>query len=393
MARIEELNDRSNGMWRIIGRLSPQQHSAEPRKFDFVDALRGWAILAVILVHAGGAVTAASSWLLTLMSAGARGVQLFYVASAFTLCLSWESRAGHERRPLRNFYLRRIFRIVPMFYVAIAAYVLLYGLEPRYYAPDGVRWFYVPLTAMFLNGFHPATITSVVPGGWSIVVEMTFYLVLPLLVTRCRSLGSLGLLLAASIAAAFVWVRVVYALYLHTYPPDQSYLVDTLAVLGFPSQFPVFVMGMLVFWCYRRPDYWKTAVTIGVILAAAWIATRLPFTLTSVTETLAMHLPIGALLALFALVITRYPLPLVVNPLVTWMGTLSFSMYLTHFAVIDAFKAIGLSQRFGSGNVPAILHYALVVAATAGVSALCYRLIERPGIEAGRRLIDRLESA
>jgi len=39
-----------------------------------------------------------------------------------------------------------------------------------------------------------------------------------------------------------------------------------------------------------------------------------------------------------------------------------------------------------------LAHYLLVVAATAGVSSICYRFIERPGIAAGRRLIDRLES-
>ena len=53
----------------------------EPRKFAYIDALRGLAIMAVILVHSQGAVAPASPWLQVLTAAGARGVQLFYVAS------------------------------------------------------------------------------------------------------------------------------------------------------------------------------------------------------------------------------------------------------------------------------------------------------------------------
>jgi peptidoglycan/LPS O-acetylase OafA/YrhL len=68
-------------------------------------------------------------------------------------------------------------------------------------------------------------------------------------------------------------------------------------------------------------------------------------------------------------------------------------MYLTHFAVIEAFTALGLSSRLGGGNASALLHDLGVVAVTAGASWPCYRLIERPGIDAGRRLIERREAA
>ena len=91
------------------------------------------------------------------------------------------------------------------------------------WAPNGVEWYYVPLTALFLNGYHPEMVTSVVPGGWSIVVEMTFYLVLPLLATAIRSLPH------ANHAA---WgqprprsrsrVCVFRQIYLPMYPPSQA---------------------------------------------------------------------------------------------------------------------------------------------------------------------------
>ena len=153
----------------------------ETKKYDYIDALRGIAILGVMLVHSRGIVEPSSYILSKISSAGSRGVQLFYIASALTLFLSMSSRKKTERHPYICFFLRRFFRIAPAFYTAIIVYSLYYGLAPRYWAPNGIDWWYIPLTAMFLHGWHPETITSVVPGGWSIAFEMTFYLFVPYL--------------------------------------------------------------------------------------------------------------------------------------------------------------------------------------------------------------------
>ena len=100
----------------------------------------------------------------------------------------------------------------------------------------------------------------------------------------------------------------------------------------------------------------------------------------------------GGVFAVFALALGRFPTRVLVNPLLIWIGKLSFSMYLTHFAVLAGFRAIGVSAQFRIGDGSALLHYLLVVAATAGVSAISYRVVERPGIDFGRRLILRWES-
>ncbi|MEO8677587.1 MAG: acyltransferase [Vicinamibacterales bacterium] len=363
----------------------------EPKKFAFIDALRGLAILAVILVHAHGAVAADSAWLQELMAAGARGVQLFYIASALTLCLSWSARGAREDSPLRNFYLRRLFRIVPMFYLAIAVYLALYGLAPRYYAPNGVRWYYVPLTALFLNGFHPETITSVVPGGWSIVVEMTFYLVLPFLLRSVRSLGVLIALFLVSLLLAQIAGGAAYAIFRHSYPPEQLYLVDTLATLNFLSQFPVFVLGMIAYWFFMRPAAAAVGAWAGVALFAVWIVGWTSLRHVPFAAVLSQPIAMGAVFALLALALARRPVFALVNPLTIQIGKLSFGMYLSHFAVIDLFRAVGVSQAFGSGDVPAVLHYGAVVSVTAAISWVAHVTLERPGIGAGRRLIARLE--
>lgn len=91
------------------------------KKYDYIDALRGIAIALVVLVHASQSVKPLSDVLMRVMTEGARGVQLFYIASAITLCMSWSARREGDLRPVRDFYLRRIFRIAPMFYLGMAS--------------------------------------------------------------------------------------------------------------------------------------------------------------------------------------------------------------------------------------------------------------------------------
>jgi peptidoglycan/LPS O-acetylase OafA/YrhL len=66
--------------------------SSPARHFDHIDALRGYAILMVIAVHASQSFPDLPNSLAKILSQGARGVQLFFVTSALTLSMSWVAR-------------------------------------------------------------------------------------------------------------------------------------------------------------------------------------------------------------------------------------------------------------------------------------------------------------
>ena len=211
------------------------------RKYDYIDSIRGFAILGVVLVHSSQWVAPKSSILSQIASQGARGVQLFYIASALTLFLSMASRKEQqEENFILNFFIRRFFRIAPAFYLAIIAYTAYDGFSPRYWAPNGIEWWYVPLTVFFLNGWHPETITSVVPGGWSIAIEMTFYLFVPYLFLKLdgirKTLFAIFLSLIFSRIASF---SIIHFLSPH-YSNDQKYIVDNFSFLCFFLNFPFF---------------------------------------------------------------------------------------------------------------------------------------------------------
>ncbi|MDO9212803.1 MAG: acyltransferase [Methylococcales bacterium] len=366
------------------------------KKYKFIDALRGIAILGVILVHSSQAVAPTNSTLLWIMGEGARGVQLFYVASALTLCMSWFARSSREAFPVRNFYIRRFFRIAPMFYIAILAYIFLNGFSPSYWAPNGIEWWFILITATFLHGFHPETITSVVPGGWSIAVEMSFYLILPLLLLKIKSITSCLFFFAISLVLSYLNILIVPHIF--SYPDSQQYLVKNFAFLNFFGQLPVFIIGILGYFilCKQYPS--RQIAIIGgaffVIFLLAFLHPLLPLPSNFMVDMLLKvphHFIASTLFTVFAILLASWPTRLLVNRLTITVGQLSFSMYLTHFAILTIFSKMGFSGLFSKSNTASLLHFLCVVFVTTVVSFFFYKYIEKTGIVVGKRLIEKLE--
>ena len=61
------------------------------QKQGYIDAIRGWAILLVITCHTGGMFPELPYPIRKLTNFGWHGVQLFFLASAVTLCMSWHN--------------------------------------------------------------------------------------------------------------------------------------------------------------------------------------------------------------------------------------------------------------------------------------------------------------
>ena len=70
-------------------------------KYDYIDSLRGLAILGVIIAHTSQRVNPRGGFSSLLMAQGDKGVQLFFLVSALTLCFSLNFRKEQES----HFYL------------------------------------------------------------------------------------------------------------------------------------------------------------------------------------------------------------------------------------------------------------------------------------------------
>lgn len=147
-------------------------------RIDCLDSLRGLALVMVLAIHCSQSYKSTFGVSKLLAPYGSLGVQLFFIISGFTMLLTFGGR--YSARIVYAFYIRRIARIAPLFWIAIVGYLWIDGLGPRFWAPSGIHWSEIISTFLFLNGFMPQAVNAIVPGGWSIAVEMQFYCIFPI---------------------------------------------------------------------------------------------------------------------------------------------------------------------------------------------------------------------
>jgi peptidoglycan/LPS O-acetylase OafA/YrhL len=152
-----------------------------------LDVGRTLAVIGVIAVHLAPWMVTSPVWLDMLANLGQYGVQCFFVISAITISASLQhdaQRLSGTREVLRNFYVKRFARIAPLYYLAIIGYTVVdYALRLVHGHIQMPHDFSdVIFNLIFIHAWVPSAIDSVVPGGWSIGVEMFFYVIAPALV-------------------------------------------------------------------------------------------------------------------------------------------------------------------------------------------------------------------
>ncbi len=360
------------------------------QRYDYIDALRGWAILGVLLVHVWIWIGADSDFLTRLSSNGAYGVQLFYLISAFTLLLSIERHRQQDSVNWRDYFIRRFFRVAPLFYVAMMLYGPMWQFVPRYWMPEGIQPWHILTSLTFTHGWHPKSVNSIVPGGWSMSVEMTFYLIFPLLCFCVTTLPRSIIFLVIALVVGVVISDWAYQYYLNEVPERFSYIIKNFAYTYIPSaQICVFALGFVIFYLFKYEFFKPQSKTKGILFILLGLLLLLVF-----LYWLPLKIPgffvfsIGFTMMLIGL--RFYPILLLVNPIINAIGKLSYSLYLTHFGVIFIFKTY-LASYFQVLNkdTALLLAFSLVVIVSTLISMVSYRLIEQPGMNLAKKLTRR----
>ena len=359
------------------------------KKLDYVDALRGLAILCVIMVHTSqyGRFNV-PEMIANIIGQGARGVQLFYLASAFTLFLSFKNRLTREKFPIRNFFIRRFFRIAPMYYLGICYYLLQDGLGPRYWLGDETHITNLNIISnfTFLHGFYPYWITSLVPGGWSIGVEITFYAVLPLIFSRVKNLNQAFIFFIFSIFLNLILK--LFFMKFHLISDDR--LWSEYLFLYFPSQLPVFCLGILLYFIIIENESIRNISGKSILLFSGLIIAQLG---TGIQLFFPNHILFSIVFLLLAFAISSFRFILIVNPIVNYIGKISFSMYLVHIAVLHWLTQLNFIDYLDNGILNYIARFSIVAVLTILFASILYTKIEVPFQEFGKRIIGRIEKS
>ncbi len=186
----------------------PGRQAPEKGHIPVLDGVRAVAVLIVICFHDWPAVGPERYSLIGKLAVwGQTGVDLFFVLSGFLITGILLDSKGSEHF-LRNFYVRRILRIFPLYYMTLfALYVLCPLLRVSAWVPlKQSFWFWVYLQNIPMT-FAPSAITG--PGHfWSLAVEEHYYFFWPFLVMvfdRKKLLRVVALAIAASLLTRIVF--------------------------------------------------------------------------------------------------------------------------------------------------------------------------------------------
>jgi peptidoglycan/LPS O-acetylase OafA/YrhL len=356
----------------------PGMSRSSPR-FPGLDSLRVLAILGVVGRHYPH--TGAPAWFAELTRFGWTGVDLFFVLSGFLIGRQLlEPIATGERPQLLSFYLRRLLRILPSYWVVLAVYVLV--PIAREEESMGPLWRFLTFTQNI--GFEGGAFSH----AWSLCIEEQFYLVLPLLVLalapRIHSRGVLllvlGLVSAGVLLRSFSWWS-----YLATPPEGVPLNKVYWKWVYYPTwnRMDGLLAGVVLALVHVfRPsvwDRWRRSPLGSAILALVGLSLAWPLCAANKTligcAVLFPLLSVGfAALIVFAASDTGAR-SIGRLPGARWLATITYCMYLTHNLV----KSVVLDgmERLGKGA----FHPATVLAFVAcllGASALLHLTIERP---------------
>ena len=359
------------------------------QRFIAGDPLRAIAALSVLLYHVGYVVAEAGLGAVgtstvygedfadafgflpgRALHAGATGLWLFFVLSGYLLARPF-ARALIEGKPLPPLgpYVRnRAVRIVPAFWAGVVVTLLVVGL-------NGTSATELLAVFGFAQVLHPSTLSGNIPQAWTLGVEASFYLALPLLAAAIAAAARHRRVRATRLLAGLL-VADLLLVALRQLGPDDDAFLQTLPAMLF-AFVPGIALAVLEVAGPPRPSGRATLALLGLAVAALG-AYVLVGSGPVAARALLVSLGAGALVAA--------PLAhqwrtggcprLLDHPVLHWLGERSYSLYVLHYAVL-----LLLIERAGDAPDPrtTVLWLGpLAVVLSIAAADLSYRFVERP---------------
>ncbi len=410
-----------------------------------LDGVRAVACLAVLLHHVVYQIVLPQNWsglwtpsgkiqviIAALLSFGATGVILFFLLSSFLLFLPFARVLLFDGQwPfVSRFYIRRLFRILPAYYVAIILMVLFFHPE---FLQAANRWKLLEFFTFSMQAGLPAQLNG---PFWTMSVEFQFYMLLPLIVWILSLVVPRGTLrwrltkLVSCLLVLLGWGLLSRWWGLSIQPSATSFPQNILAALqpyyygDSGKYFESFAAGMLLAVLYvyvqnapegeilrKKLQRWSPRMfQIGLLMLGflaiyvfcVSIHYRAAFAFLDPYRTMLSQIyaqwqstgySICYGLCMCALLFNagrlRRPFEWTVF---RWIGLISFSLYMWHLPLLFVFMNIMSHQFHGIGHgVQFVALLAWVFFVIFPISLTLYRWIEMPGMRLGETLIQKIE--
>jgi peptidoglycan/LPS O-acetylase OafA/YrhL len=325
------------------------------------------------------------------------GMDLFFVLSGFLIgsILLRSSQLGAAH--LRRFYLRRVFRTFPSYYLVLTILAVAFPLTAH-------QWHHLPIEYVYGTNFLPLERGQCVMfWGWSLGLEEQFYLAVPLLFVLLRRLRDDRARIAVLTALMFS-ALVIRLVIFYRYRPWKDGVLYGALYFRTHTRFDTLVAGILLAVIHKRygPDIarwletpFHRALLALPALGCLWLL--LMPGMFGPDEMQIVHVycwgTVTSLMYLACLPLALYGEGMVcrwlASPVFRRMATIGYGVYLVHIPVIDHVM-VPAARAAQSAQVSMLFVWPAAVAATMALSlAIAYALhlvVEKPSL----RLRDRL---
>jgi len=311
----------------------------------------------------------------------ASGVDVFFVISGFIMLIS-----NRDSTP-GGFAIRRIIRIVPLYWFLTALLAVLALWQPSQFrttvvsAEDFIKSvLFIP----YLNPGHPGEVFPLLVPGWSLNLEMFFYAIFALVLFAPEKfrLWSVGLIFGSLVVAGI-------AAGAHGMAPELRFYTD-IRILEF-------WLGMLIAHASLKGSLRLPHGVAAGLVAVGFVVLLTGFPVNALGVTDPVRTALGNVLPAAMVIcgtvsfdrdgaVRRYPW-------LEWLGDASYSIYLTHIFSLGVARFLwhwlGL-ERDGLGYAAAFAVFGmlLVIAGT----WIIYRAVEKPALVGLQRLVKRRRS-
>ncbi len=358
-------------------------------KLKYIDSIRGIAILMVILVHTTQKISGLNFLTKWIADYGQMGIQLFFVASAYTLCLSASYRES-ESEKIKKYAIRRFFRVAPLYYFGILVYFLSSLIGSIYkngviVVPVKYSFENIISNILFFHGFYKPANNNIVPGGWSIGTEMAFYVVFPILYFVAskkinESFRNITLWVLLGFSSSQIVLLILNS-------NGINITNNNFVYLNLINQIPVFFIGIGYYFSKPHENLnhnWLFDLVAFILLTIAsiylWRIVKINYLFSVIPF-------VSGLSFVFLIEIFRKKEFLNQNLLVR-IGKVSFSMYIIHFIFAHTITGL-ISPKFVNvlnSEFSLILFFVMSILGSFSLALLSEKYIEKPFIKIGKKL-------
>lgn len=362
------------------------------KRIPQIDGLRAIASLLVVSFHyinyqLTNSHTTIGKIFAKLFSFGWAGVDLFFVLSGFLIGSILISNKGKVNY-FSTFYIRRFVRIIPNYYLLVVLFILLSSIpffkNDSFITGNSIipYWGYFTMLQNVFMAMYKNMGNAAMSVTWSIAIEEQFYLIIPFLIYILNKKYLSYLLILCIVAANFFrW---------HYTNPAVVFNIPAYVLL--PCRMDAISVGVFIASINSNKSlqiFAKQYIRqIYAIMACIAVVCVVMFTLyqdIGVIRNSLFAIFFGCLIILgIGLPNSLYGKLLSINWL-TWIGKISYSLYLFHFLILGIFKNIAFEYVSYTSSIVLFITTILALSFSFLFSWLVYKYLETPAVLLGKR--------